>query len=73
MPASSTAGNGIHTQKSLTGWENQQNGIVLSRHRKKSTAVATGRRLAKRLATDLTVHGRDGTVLRTASYFTPTS
>ena len=71
MTASSTTG--VHTQKSMTGWENQQDGTVLSRHRKKGTAVAAGRRIAKRLATDLTVHGRDGTVLQTASYATPTS
>jgi hypothetical protein len=73
MPTSSTPDTGIHTQKSMTGWENQRNGIVLSRHRQKANAVATGRRLAKRLATELTVHGRNGSVLRTASYATPTS
>ena len=78
MPSSSTtgtgaAGSGIHTQKATNGWHNQQNGIVLSRHRGKPRAVATGRRLAKRLATQLTVHGRDGSVLTTASYVTPTS
>ena len=76
MPTSSTSfmpDTGIHTQKSMTGWENQQKGIVLSRHRQKANAVAAGRRLAKRLATELTVHGRNGNVLRTASYATPTS
>jgi hypothetical protein len=79
MPTSSTSSTsstpeiGIHTQKSMTGWENQQNGIVLSRHRQRNKAVATGRRLAKRLATELTVHGVDGSVLHTASYATPTS
>jgi hypothetical protein len=70
-PSNSTPG--IHTQPSDTGWVNQQNGIVLSRHQKKGKAVATGRRLAKRLATELTVHGRDGSVLQTSSYLTPTS
>ena len=78
MPSSSTTGTGvaapgIHTQKTTSGWHNQQNGIVLSRHKGKPRAVATGRRLAKRLATQLTVHGRDGSVLTTASYVTPTS
>ena len=67
------SGTGSHTQPSNNGWENQQNGIVLSRHFKKGTAVAKGRRLAKHLATDLTIHGRDGTVLQTASYTTPVS
>ena len=73
MSTSSNAGPGIHTEASNTGWVNTQNGIVLSRHQKKGKAVATGRRLAKHLATELTVHGRDGTVLQTASYVTPVS
>lgn len=64
---------GIHTQPNNNGWVNQQNGIVLSRHQSKGKAVAAGRRLAKRLATELTVHGRDGTVLQTSSYVTPPS
>jgi Uncharacterized protein conserved in bacteria (DUF2188) len=63
----------VHTGASNTGWVSTQNGIVLSRHQKKGKAVATGRRLAKRLATELTVHGRDGKVLQTASYLTPVS
>jgi hypothetical protein len=73
MSTSSNAGPGIHTETSNTGWVNTQNGVVLSRHQKKVKAVATGRRLAKRLATELTVHGRDGSVLQTASYITPVS
>jgi hypothetical protein len=68
-----TADTGIHTQPTNTGWENQQNDIVLSRHKKKARAVAAGRRMANRLATELTVHGRDGKVLQTASYATPVS
>lgn len=73
MSNASNAGDGIHTQPTTSGWENQQNGVVLSRHVKKAKAVAAGRRLAKHLATDLTIHGRDGTVLQTASYTTPIS
>ena len=73
MTNATNDGPGVHTRKSTTGWQNQQNGLVLSRHRQKTTAVAAGQRLAKRLATDLTIHGRDGSVLRTASYVTPTS
>lgn len=73
MSTTPNAGTGIHTMPVSTGWENQQNGIVLSRHQKKARAVAAGRRLASRLATELTVHGRDGTVLQTASYATPIS
>ena len=64
---------GIHVQPSNTGWVNQQKGTVLSRHQTKNKAVATGRRLAKHLATDLTIHGRDGTALQTLSYETPIS
>jgi hypothetical protein len=73
VSSSTTADNGIHTQPSNTGWVNQQNGITLSRHEKKGKAVAAGRKLAKHLATDLTIHGRDGTVLQTLSYLTPIS
>ncbi len=73
MSTSSKGDTGIHTETSNTGWVNIQNGVVLSRHQKKVKAVATGRRLAKRLATELTVHGRDGSVLQTASYVTPAS
>ena len=70
---STTADDGIHVQPSSTGWVNQQNGTVLSRHQTKNKAIATGRRLAKHLATDLTIHGRDGTALQTQSYEPPIS
>jgi hypothetical protein len=73
MSTPTNDGPGIHTVPTTSGWENQQNGIVLSRHQKKGRAVAAGRRLASRLATELTVHGRDGEVLQTASYATPIS
>jgi uncharacterized protein DUF2188 len=68
-----TSDTGIHTMPTNVGWQNQQNGIVLSRHQKKARAVTAGRRMASRLATALTVHGRDGKVLQTASYATPVS
>jgi hypothetical protein len=73
MSTSSNAGTGIHTVPVSSGWENQQNGIVLSRHQKKGRAIAAGRRMANRLATELTIHGRDGSVLQTATYATPIS
>jgi hypothetical protein len=73
MSTSSNTGPGIHTVRTTAGWENQQNGIVLSRHQKKGRAVAAGRRLADRLKIELTVHGRDGEVLQTSSYATPIS
>ena len=68
-----TSDTGIHTMPTNVGWENQQNGIVLSRHLKKPRAVAAGRRMANRLATELTVHGRDGKVLGTTTYAMPVS
>jgi hypothetical protein len=73
MTNASNAGDGIHTMPTNVGWENQQNGIVLSRHQKKAKAVAAGRKIAKHLATELTIHGRDGKVLQTTSYATPIS
>ena len=61
---------GIHTTTNPqgTGWANQSNGIVLTTHRDKSTALAEARLLAKRHGAKLTIHRRDGTVVRTQSY-----
>lgn len=61
---------GIHTTTNPkgTGWVNQANGVVLSSHRTKTTAVANARRAAKRHGTQLTIHRKDGTVIQTRSY-----
>jgi hypothetical protein len=61
---------GIHTTTNPqgTGWVNQANGNVLSSHRTKKVAIATGRLTAKRHGTQLTVHRKDGTVINTRSY-----
>jgi hypothetical protein len=61
---------GIHTTTNPkgTGWVNQANGVVLSTHRVKSTAVANARLVAKRHGTQYTIHRKDGTVIQTRSY-----
>ena len=61
---------GIHTttNRKGTGWVNQANGVVLSTHRVKAVAIASGRLVAKRHGTQLTVHRKDGTVIATRSY-----
>jgi hypothetical protein len=61
---------GIHTTTNPkgTGWANVANGVVLSAHRDKATAVADARLLAKRHGAKLTIHRRDGSVVKTQSY-----
>jgi hypothetical protein len=61
---------GIHTTTNPkgTGWVNQANGVVLSSHKTKTVAVASGRLVAKRHGTQLTIHRKDGTVIATRSY-----
>jgi hypothetical protein len=61
---------GIHTTTNPkgTGWANVANGVVLSAHRDKATAVADARLLAKRHGAKLTIHRRDGSVVNTQSY-----
>lgn len=64
---------GIHTLLNTkdNGWVNEANGVVLSSHRTKEAAIDAGRTLAKRYATLLTVHRKDGTVISTKSYQMP--
>jgi uncharacterized protein DUF2188 len=61
---------GIHTTTNPkgTGWVNQANGVVLSSHKTKITAVASGRLVARRHGAQFTVHRKDGTVIQTRSY-----
>jgi hypothetical protein len=61
---------GIHTTTNPkgTGWANQAGGIVLSTHKNKPTAIAEARQLAKKHGAMLTIHRRDGSVLRTQTY-----
>ena len=58
------------TNPSGTGWVNQANGAILTRHRLKATAVDSGRLQAKRHAAQHTIHRKDGTVISTRSYAT---
>ncbi len=61
---------GVHTTTNPkgTGWANVANGVVLSAHRDKVTAVADARLLAKRHGARLTIHRKDGSVIRTQAY-----
>ena len=61
---------GIHTTTNPkgTGWANLANGVVVTTHRDKATAVADARLLAKRHGAKLTIHRRDGSVVKTQSY-----
>jgi hypothetical protein len=61
---------GVHTTTGAneTGWVNTANGVVLSRHHKKESAITTGRRIAKRHNTVHTIHREDGAVISTKSY-----
>jgi hypothetical protein len=73
MTNTSNAGviKGVHTvtNQAGTGWVNQtSSGTFLSRHRTKAVAVAAGKLLARRHATQYTEHSVDGTVIDTRSY-----
>jgi hypothetical protein len=61
---------GIHTITNPKGtrWANVSNGVILSAHNDKNTAVAAGRLLAKRHGANLTIHRRDGSVVEIKSY-----
>jgi hypothetical protein len=61
---------GIHTTTNPqgTGWVNQGNGVVLTRHKTKAKAIGNGRLLAKRHGTEFTIHRLDGSVIQTRSY-----
>jgi hypothetical protein len=64
---------GVHTTPDPdgTGWVNQGNGVILTHHRKKATAIAAGRRAAKRHGVEFTIHRKDGVVIDTRSYANP--
>jgi Uncharacterized protein conserved in bacteria (DUF2188) len=61
---------GIHTTTNPkgTGWANVANGVVLSTHKVKTTALVDARLLAKRHGAKLTIHRRDGSVVKTQAY-----
>jgi len=65
------AGGGVHTVPtagSSSGWQNKVDGQVLSRHRTKEIAVATGREIARRLKVEHTIHNEDGEIGEKNSY-----
>ena len=63
-------GGGVHTapKREGSGWINQQDGKVLSRHRTKEVAVAAGREIAQRLKVEHTIHREDGVITEKNSY-----
>jgi hypothetical protein len=64
-------GGGVHTVPVAgprTGWCNEVNGTVLSRHRLKEAAVAAGREIAKKLEVEHTIHRGDGVMTEKNSY-----
>jgi len=63
-------GGGVHTVPAAagSGWWNESDGKVLSRHRTKEVAVAAGREIAKRLEVEHTIHRVDGVISEKNSY-----
>ena len=58
----------VHTVPSGKGWANKSGGKTTSTHRKKTTAVAAGRKQAKSAGTEHRIHNRDGKIARANSY-----
>lgn len=64
-----TRGGGVHTVPGrIPGWINEMAGRVLSHHPTRAEAVAAGRRYAKRLHVEHTIHKRDGVIAAKNSY-----
>ena len=63
-------GGGVHTapKPEGSGWINEVNGRILSRHRTKEVAVAAGREIAIRLKVEQTIHRTDGVIGEKNSY-----
>ncbi len=63
-------GGGVHTvpAEGADGWLNKVDGEILSRHRLKAAAVATGRGIARSLRVEHTIHYRDGVIGEKNSY-----
>ena len=60
----------VHTVPNAkgSGWVNKAGGHVVSRHRKKRTAVKQGRKVARQRETEHRVHNLDGRIGRCNSY-----
>ena len=64
-------GGGVHTVPApgeKKGWWNEQDDRVLSKHRTKEIAVATGRQIAKQLKVEHTIHSGNGQISEKNSY-----
>jgi hypothetical protein len=51
-----------------SGWVNEVNGKILSRHRTKDVAVEAGREIARRLKVEHSIHRSDGVISEKNSY-----
>jgi hypothetical protein len=63
-------GGGVHTvpKPEGSGWVNELNGKILSRHRTKEVAVEAGREIAKGLKVEHSIHRSDGAITAKNSY-----
>ena len=63
-------GGGVHTVPATNGpgWWNKLDGRVMSRHRRKVEATATGREIARALRLEHTIHREDGQIAQKNSY-----
>ena len=63
-------GGGVHTVPNPvgSGWANEVSGTLVSRHRRKSAAVALGRRMARVGKVEHTIHGKNGRISAKNSY-----
>jgi hypothetical protein len=63
-------GGGVHTvpNPAGSGWCNEVDGKILSRHRVKELAVEAGREIARKLRVEHTIHRTDGVISEKNSY-----
>jgi len=63
-------GGGVHTcpRPEGSGWVNELDGKIMSRHRTKEVAVEAGREIAKRLKVEHSIHRADGAITEKNSY-----
>jgi Uncharacterized protein conserved in bacteria (DUF2188) len=64
-------GGGVHTVPARgprSGWWNEANGKVVSRHSLKELAVEAGREIARKMRVEHTIHLADGTIGEKNSY-----
>ena len=61
---------GVHTvpAREGTGWWNERNGKIVSRHREQDAAVEAGREFARQVREEHTIHRSDGVVTEPNAY-----